>query len=52
MLAAATNCPAATAAPERLRLPASGKVLIFTAASALDGTSLGSVKPKSAPVKV
>ena len=52
MLAADTNCPEVTATPDSVRLPAAGGVLIFTAASVLDGASLGSVKPKSATVKV
>jgi hypothetical protein len=52
MLAAVTNCPALTAEPESVRLPATGSVEILTAASALAAASLGSVKPKSAAVKV
>src|ERR1043166_8109446 len=52
MLAADTNCPAVTATPDSFRLPAAGKVVILTAASALAGVSLGSVKPKSLAVNV
>ncbi len=52
MLAAETNCPAATAAPESVRLPAPGRVVTLTLDSALAGASFGSVKPKSATLKV
>ena len=41
-----------TATPESSRVPAPGSPLIFTFSSALAGESLGSVKPKSAAVKV
>ena len=52
MSVADTNCPEVTATPDSVRLPATGGVLIFTAASVLAGVSPGSVKPKSAAVNV
>ena len=51
-LAAETNCPLLTAAPDNVRLPAPGRVVILTLASVLAGESLESEKPKSATVKV
>ena len=51
MSATLTNCPAVTAMPLSVRLPAPGSVVILTAASALAGLSFGSLKPKSAAVK-
>jgi hypothetical protein len=41
-----------TAAPESVRLPAAGRVEIFTAARRLAAASFGSVKPKSAAENV
>ena len=52
MSAALMHWPAVTATPDRVRLPAPGKVVMVTALSALAGLSLGSVKPKSAVTKV
>jgi hypothetical protein len=52
MSAALTNCPAVTATPESLRLPAAGSVEILTAASALPEESLESLMPKSAAENV
>jgi hypothetical protein len=56
MLAAETNCPALTATPDRVRLPAAGRVVIFTLSRVLAPpaaiTSFGSVRPKSALLKV
>ena len=52
MSAALTNWPVATTAPLLVSDPAPGRVVIFTAASALAGASAGSVKPKSATLKV
>jgi hypothetical protein len=47
------NCPATTAAPDNVRLPAAGSVETFTAASACAAAgSAGSVSPKSATAKV
>ena len=36
----------------KVKLPAPGRVVILTASSALAGLSFGSLKPKSAAVKV
>ncbi|CAH0356291.1 hypothetical protein AQB9606_04664 [Aquabacterium sp. CECT 9606] len=52
MLAAEITWPAVTATPFKVRLPAPGKVVIFTPSKVLAGESLTSVKPKSAAVKV
>ena len=56
MLATDTNWPALTATPESVRLPAPGSAVILTALSAFAPAALpasaGSVKPKSAAVKV
>ena len=52
MLATLMLWPAVTATPDSVRLPAPGSVVIVTALSALAGLSFGSVKPKSAAVKV
>jgi hypothetical protein len=52
MLAALTNCPALTAEPESVRLPATGSVEILTAISVFAAASFGSLKPKSAAAKV
>ena len=41
-----------TATPLSVRLPAPGRVVIFTASSALAGLSLASLKPKSAVANV
>jgi hypothetical protein len=51
MSAALTNCPALTPDPASVRLPATGSVDIFTAASAFAAASFGSVKPKSSALK-
>ena len=52
MSATETNWPAVTATPLSVSVPSRGSVVILTAASALAGVSLGSVKPKSAAAKV
>ena len=44
--------PALTAAPLLVRVPAPGRVLMRTAASALAAISFGSLKPKSVALKV
>ena len=46
--AALTNCPAATAAPFRVRDPAAGTETSFTLRSALPGMSFASVNPNAA----
>ena len=45
-------CPALTATPLLVRLPAPGSVAMRTAASALAGLSFASLNPKSAALKV
>ena len=50
--AAVTSEPALKAAPDRVRVPAAGRLLILTAARAFAAASSGSVKPKSAAVSV
>ena len=52
MSAALMLCPAETATPDSVRLPAPGRVVIFTASRPLAGVSLVSLKAKSAAVKV
>ena len=52
MFATETNWPTVTATPESVKLPAPGKAVILMLSSTLTGESLGSVKPKSAAVKV
>src|SRR4051812_12688381 len=52
MSAAETSCPAVTTTELFVSDPAPGTVVIFTAASAFGGESLGSVKPKSAAANV
>ena len=47
MSATLTNCPAVTATPLSVSVPAVGSVVIFTANSVLAGLSFGSLKPKS-----
>jgi fatty acid desaturase len=51
MFAALTNCPAVTATPFSVSVPAVGSVVIFTFRSASAGESFGSVKPKLAALK-
>ena len=51
-LAMAMDCPAVTAMPESLSVPAPGSVVIVTAVNALAGLSEASLKPKSAAVNV
>ena len=52
ILAAVIICPAVIATPESLNIPVLGRVVIFTLAKALAGESFGSLKPKSATVKL
>ena len=52
MLAAGITCPTVTAVPFKVRVPAPGKDAMMTDCSVLAGVSLGSVKPKSAALKV
>ncbi len=52
MSATETNCPAVTATPLSVSVPAAGSVVIFTARRVLAGVSFGSLKPKSAAVNV
>ena len=52
MSAALMKSPALTSTPLSVRLPAPGRVVIFTAASALAGLSAASLKPKSAAANV
>ncbi len=47
-----TVCPALTAAPLLVSVPAPGSVLMRTAVSALAELSFGSLKPKSAAPKM
>ena len=48
MSAAETNWPALTVAPDNVRLPAPGRVVIFTALKVFGGALPVSRKPKSA----
>ena len=52
MSATVISVPAAKPAPESVRLPAPGSVVMMTDASAFAGVSFGSVQPKPAAVKV